>query len=264
MRRFLTIVLFFACLSASACGQESRPGDDADRILDALDAKLYSPLRSGLKELEYDYAVTPEGVFSTKLRIGVRWSADSRPTVRWSDIERRSLKDMPEWLKAPAGGPTSGSVKDVFEAGARATTRWFVPESPKSKYAAWRKRLETRLVNARLERVLVFEPATPGPLKRIETAVDAKGLPWRVTYFPSKPVEGVETVVEEPVFEEIDGKWVKTSWKETSGVSSIQHVLTYQLVRGWLLPSAHERLAPGGKAPDRTVFDAVTPKPPPN
>ena len=264
MRRFSSIVLWLVCVCACGQSQESRPKDEADRILDALDAKLYSPSRSGLKELDYDYAVSPEGVFSTKVRIGMRWAADSRPTVRWFDVERQPLKDIPDWLKAPAGGPTTGSVKDVFEAGGRATLRWFLPESPKTKYEAWRKRLETRTVNARPERVLVFEPATPGALKRIETAVDARGLPWRVTYFPSKPVEGVETVVEEPVYEEIDGKWVKTSWKESSGVSSIQHVLTYQLVRGWLLPSAHERLAPGGKAPDRTVFEGVTPKPPLN
>lgn len=264
MRRFLIVLAVFCVWVGAGFAQESRPADEAERILDALDAKLYSPLRAGLQSLDYDYSVAPEGVFTTKVRVAVGWSAESRPSVRWLDDGRRPLKDLPDWLKAPAGGPSSSLVKDVFEAGARATTRWFVPESPKSKYAAWRKRLETRTVNGRPERILVFEPSSPGPLKRIESGIDAKGLPWRITYFPSKPVEGVESVIEEPVYEEIDGRWVKTSWKETSGVSSIQHVLGYQLVRGWLLPTAHERLAPGGKAPDRTVFENVTPKPPLN
>ncbi len=265
---FFRCAVLVLCIAGLSLGQTTRPStrpqDEATKLLDTLSEKLYTPIRSGLRELSYDYLTTPEGALQGKFRVDVRYRTDSRPTVQFLSDDRSPMKELPAWLNSPAPGKKGTLVKDLFESGGRATLKWFVPETPSRQYETWAKRLESRTVNGRPERILVLEPSSSHPLRRVEMNFDARGLPWRIIYYPQRPAEGGDAITEEPLYESIDGKLVRSSWKEVSGVSSIQHVLTFQLVRGYLLPTSHERLAPGSKQPDRTVFDRVTVIPPLN
>lgn len=264
LRCFCVLGFLVAFCAAQASRPTTRPKNDAEKLLDAFSDRLYSPLAAGLRELEYNYLASPEGALTGKFRVNVLCRAESRPSVELMSEDRTRLKELPSWLNAPAPGRKGTTVKDLFESGGRATAKWFLPEIPNRHYATWNKRLETRTVNGREERILVLEPSAAHPLRRIEMTLDPRGLPFRVSYFPAAVGEGVDTIVEEPVYELIDGKLVRSSWKESSGQSSVQHVLNYQSVRGYLVPASHERMAPGSKQVDRTVFDRVTVSPPLN
>jgi hypothetical protein len=257
--RLLTAAVFSTCIAAQESRTPSAPPvqDRAEALLAQLDARIYSAERAGLHSAEFSYRPSLSGPReTTPFRVHVRWQKGQRETVAFEQADGSAFAELHEMLRQPSAVPGTPSSKEMLEQGARALVDLFRGVPYSERFAKWTKRFDSRMVNGREERMLVCEPVAAGHFRRAELALDHQDLPWRVVWFLARPEGGMDRLIDEPVWTEIDGKLLMTSFKKTWGPKSEQVVVKYLRKDGFLVPSSYEKLNPG-KPPVEFVFEDI-------
>ena len=168
--------------------------------------------------------------------------------MAFEQADGSAFAELPEMLRQPSAVPGTPSSKEMLEQGARALVDLFRGVPYSERFAKWTKKFESKVVNGREERMLVCEPVAAGHFQRAELALDNRDLPWRVVWFLARPEGGMDRLIDEPVWTEIDGKLLMTSFKKTWGPKSEQVVVKY--LRKRRVPGSVElREAEPGKPP---------------
>jgi hypothetical protein len=246
-------------IAVAGRGQESAPApraDDAAAILARVDARVYSAERAGMSAAAFTYRPPATGPLDLpQFEIRASWRKGEPDAVAFRNPDGTAMSDLPEPFRRqpPSGGQTA---QESFERGAKGLIALFRGVPYSDQFKAWRKRLEIRVVNGREERTIVCEPAVAGTFRRVEIALDAKDLPWRVVSFLTRPDGPIDRIIDEPAWKTFDDKLLMTGFKTTRGAATEQVVVNYQRKDGFVVPSSYERIE-AGKPPVRIVFEEV-------
>jgi hypothetical protein len=263
--RCIVRLLAAAVLSAFSLAQDTAPNParPADRskaasaLLEQIDGRIYSAERAGLVSVEFFYRPTASGPREVPgFRVHVRWEKGKREEVEFRQADGSPFATLPDLLTKPSPVAGAPSARDTFEQGAKGLADVFRGVSYSERFARWAKVLQTRIVNGREERTIVCEPSSAGRFLRAEITIDAKGMPWRLVHYLSKAENGMDRMIDEPVWGDFDGKMLMTSFKKTWGPISEEVEIKYQRKAGFLVPASYEKHAPG-KPPVQFVFEDV-------
>lgn len=243
---------------------ESRATDprtaEADAVCRALDARLYYPVREGLRRLRFSYAAAADGALQSEFRVQVTWALGTEPVVEFLDAKKAPLDRSAPHPILDADDPDRPGRKlaDRYVDSAKALLQLFLRRPFEEQFAAWRRRIERRTVNGRDEVALVCEPDGAARVRRVELRFGADGLPARIAQSLSRAERGHDQVVMYPVFSTVADRLVLTSFKEDVAGRTDQVVFEYQKVGGFVLPASYERIVKDSKlGSSKTVFDDV-------
>jgi hypothetical protein len=107
--------------------------------------------------------------------------------------------------------------------------------------------------------MIVGIPYASGVFRRIEVLLDRRDLPWRIVSSMTRRELAIDRMIEEPTWEDADGKLLRTGLKTTRGPTTEQIVIKFQRKEGLLVPTSYEKLVPN-KPTTKYVFEDVVVK----
>lgn len=253
-RRHVTFALAAAALlrllGASAMAQPetapaSAPAGEGHALLAAIDLRLYSAWKHDIQDLSFRYTPSGEGVLAPDFRIRYTWKRPDLERITFEDLEGRVLEELP---------PRFRELRERFMLGARSLGAFFVGRPLAEAYRDYRIDVRRRMVNDREETRLVMFPKIRKRWARVEVTLDVNGLPGRWERFTDEEASFEQLHVHERRGEE----WLLTGWTQRTTRDTSQETITYQKVRGYLLPREWSVAAVGGiEGRAVTVFDDV-------